>query len=147
MKIKLLITVFAIVMLGCKDDDDVRPSIVGKWHGDYIDLDVKYGFIPVYSETDDDFNVNLEFREDGTATFERVKDGTEVNGTYSVNGSKLTTDIDFQLYESASTSTFDIIELSERKLRLRVNDKQTVNLPDFGNVELTITGTLEFMRE
>lgn len=143
MKSHLILFFLFIVLLSCKDDDE-KFSIIGTWDGDRSEVEVMYGFIPVFEETDEEFDVTLEFREDGSVALTRDGDTTE--GTYTLSGKKLTTDVDLQIYETSGTVTFDVIELSAKKLRLRLSEKRQANLPDYGNVELTINANLDFDR-
>ena len=70
----------------------------------------------IYDETDETFDVTLEFKEDGTVDFTR--DGTVTSGTYTVAGDKLTTNVDLQIYQTEGETVFDIVELNDSKLRL-----------------------------
>jgi hypothetical protein len=142
---RLLFFIFLSLFVACdKDNDDPMASILGMWQGDRAEILVNYGFITVYDDTDEEFDVTIEFREDGTVSF--TKDGNVTNGTYELKANKLTTDVDLQLYEMSGPTTFDVIELSDKKLRLRLKDKQTATIPDVGEVELDVNATLDFDR-
>ncbi len=122
-RIRILIAglVIAVSFSGCnKDDEDPDfASIVGTWQGTSID----YEFIPSGSsigveETDDDFDGVVEFEDDGSATYN--DDGTESSGTYSINGSKLSTDVEFSSEFEISSQDFTIKKLTETQLTLYV---------------------------
>jgi hypothetical protein len=149
MKLSLKISTIFLLFLfcfSCKDDEtEPTASIVGKWKGDRSEIHVTYGLIPVYEETDDDFNVTLEFKEDGTVSF--LKDGNETTGTWDINGTKLTTNVDFQIDEiDLSTVTFDVIKLSQERLELHLEKDQDVDVPDYGMITATVKADLEFDR-
>ena len=147
---KSYLYLLAIVLglaFSCKDDEekDVKPDpIIGKWKGDRSEIKANYGPINVYDETDDDFDVTLEFKTDGTVDFTR--DGTVTSGTYTVNGDKLSTNVDLQLYQTDGETVFDIVELNDSDLKLEMNEDREVNVPDVGLIEVTINANLEFDR-
>ena len=141
-----MLAALLLALMSCKDEDPViNSSITGSWKGDRADVKVKYGIVPVHEETDEQFDATLEFRDDGTVSF--TKDGTTTSGTYELNGSTLTTNVDFQ-FEGVDieSMTFSVLELTATRLRLDVDQDQEVNVPDFGTVETNIKGNFEFDR-
>lgn len=140
---------FAIVLslaFACKDDEEkeITEPIVGKWKGDQSEIKANYGPVPVYDETDDTFDVTLEFKKDGSVDFTR--DGTVTTGTYTVTGDKLTTNVDLQIYQTDGETVFDIVELTDSKLRLELNEDREVNVPDVGLIEVNLNAKLAFDR-
>lgn len=145
----IMLSLVAVAIVSCKDDDDddVVPgvSIVGEWKGDQSEIEARYAGITVYDETDEIFDVLLEFKEDGTVSFTR--NGTETTGTYELKGNKLTTTVDFQMEGVDLTNvTFTVVELTETELELYLDREQVINVPDFGNVTARIIAELEFDR-
>jgi hypothetical protein len=149
MKLSLKISIIFLLVLfcfSCKDDEtEPTASIVGKWKGDRSEIHLTYDVIPIHEETDEDFNVTLEFKEDGSVSF--LKDGNETAGTWDINGTKLTTNVDFQIDEvDLSSVTFDIVKLSETRLELHLEKDQEVDVPNYGMITATVKADLEFDR-
>jgi hypothetical protein len=132
------------ILFSCNDEEDKKISIVGNWQGDRLEVNAAYQIITFYEETDEDFSATLSFTEDGKIVY--TKDNVESEGTYTINGKELTTDAEFNLYEFSGPVTFDIVELSETKLRLKLDETRPVTVPDYGEVPVTVTATLEFDR-
>jgi hypothetical protein len=144
-----LLSIFSLVLtaccISCDDDGEMSASIVGTWQGDHMDAKVTYGLITLHEEEDDEFDVTVGFKEDGTVSFTR--DGNTTTGIYQLNGSKLTTNVDLQMQGvDISTATFDVIELSATKLRLYLEQDQDLQVPDVGTVEARIKAHLDFDR-
>jgi hypothetical protein len=148
---KKIAGIFSLVLLtafcvSCKDDEaEVGATIVGTWQGDHMDAKVVYGVITLQEEEDDEFNATLQFNDDGSVSFTR--DGNTTNGTYQLNGTRLTTNVDLQVEGvDFSSVTFDVVELSQTKLRLHLEKDQEVQVPDVGMVNTTIKANLAFDR-
>lgn len=129
---------------GCNDEDDEKISIVGNWQGDRLEVKAAYQIVTLYEDTDEDFSATLSFTEDGKVVYTR--DNVESEGTYTLNGKELTTDAEFNIYDLSGPVTFDVVELSETRLRLKLDETRPVTVPDFGEVPVTVTATLEFDR-
>lgn len=136
----------ALFFIACSDEDKpTDASIIGKWKGDRMDIKLSYGIVPLHDESDEDFDAVIEFKEDGIVNY--TDDGTTTTGTYSLDGTKLTTNVDFQIEEvDLSEVTFDVVELSETKLRLYVEREQEVQVPDLGLVDTDVEADLTFDR-
>jgi major membrane immunogen (membrane-anchored lipoprotein) len=136
-----------LLVSACKDDDpEVTATVNGRWQGDESDIKVTYGVVTLYQEHDAEFDAALDFKDDGTITVTR-DDGTTTEGTYQLNGNQLTTDVDFQFEGiDISSITFDIIELTETRLRLHMDQDYPVVLPEVGLVTTTIVGDFSFDR-
>jgi uncharacterized protein (TIGR03066 family) len=144
--VKIFSLLLLLVAFGCKDDEkeEEEISIVGKWKGDNSAFKVTYGIVPVYDQTDDTFDVILEFTSDGKVTF--TQSGITTEGTYSLTGDQLTTNVDFQAAIDLSNATFDVQELSKTKLRLHMEDDREINVPDIGPVVADIIADFSFDR-
>jgi uncharacterized protein (TIGR03066 family) len=144
--LKLFSLLLFLLAFGCKDDDkEVEPtSIIGKWKGDKSEIKVTYALVPVYDQTDETFDVVLEFKSDGKVTF--TQSGMTTEGTYTVSGDKLTTNVDFQAAIDLSNATFDIVELTQTKLRLHMQEDREVTAPTVGEVVANIKADLSFDR-
>ena len=151
MKSRIGIWVAGLVMVvgfvGCnKDDDKDFASIIGTWQGTSID----YEFIPSGSsvgvnETDSDFDGIVQFDEDGTATYS--DDGSESSGTYTINGSKLTTDVEFSSTFEITSQDFTIKKLTETQLTLYIKEQGNFEIPDVGTFDGTLKATIHFTRQ
>jgi hypothetical protein len=132
--------------VSCKDDEpEITNTIVGTWKGDRSEIKVTYGIVTLHEEVDEEFDATLEFKEDGTVTF--THDGTTTAGTYELNGDNLTTDVDFQFGDiTVESLSFDVLELTETKLRLDFEQDEEVEVPDVGMVNTTIKGKFAFDR-
>ena len=146
MKKYLYLPLFALGMLSCTEDEE-QASIVGSWSGDEAFVEAKYGAIPLYEETRQDFNVTLTFSEDGTVSLRDESDGVTTTGTYTLTGDELTTDVDFDLYDLSGPLTFKVTKLTDQRLELELDDEREVNVPDFGEITVDIIGHLQFDRD
>jgi hypothetical protein len=135
-----------LLLSACNDDDpEVTASIQGRWQGDRSDLRVTYGVIQLYQQQDDEFDAVLEFKDDGTVTF--TEDGTTTEGTYELNGTTLTTDVDFQFEGiDISNMTFDVVQLTDTRLELHLDQDHEVEVPDVGPVTTNAIGDFSFDR-
>jgi hypothetical protein len=141
-----LLVILMTIAFSCKDEEGkISANLEGRWQGDHMDAKVTYALITLHEEEDEDFDALLEFKDDGTVEFTR--DGNTTSGTYQLNGTKLTTNVDLQMEGiEISTVTFDVMELSATKLRLHLNQDQEVEVPDVGPVNTTIKANLVFDR-
>ena len=144
----LIASLFILLLIAssCKDEEGkISAKLEGQWQGDHMDAKVTYGLIPLHEEDDENFDALLDFKADGTVDFTR--DGNTTSGTYQLNGTKLTTNVDLQMDGiEISTVTFDVMELSPTKLRLHLDQDQEVEVPDVGPVNTTIKANLFFDR-
>ena len=145
---KILLILIATVLFACSDDekDPVFANIVGVWKGDYSEIRATYSGITVYDETDETFDVTLEFKEDGTVLFSQGAGGAVTTGTYAVNGDRLTTNINLLSYGTSGETTFEIDQLTETRLQLLLDDERELDVPDFGEVTVRIVADLRFDR-
>src|SRR5690606_1940610 len=150
MKLKLLYLAGALLVascfLSCSDDEDPAP-IEGVWQGESL----KGKFYPkgspvaVYEQTEDDFDILLELRADGTATVET--DGDVINGTweYSADKKQIIPGGDMKL-EFFDTDAFNIVTLTKTTMVLSFVYEGMVDLPDAGEIEGKVEFTLTFTR-
>lgn len=137
----------SFILSACKDDDEkIDASIVGTWRGDRSEVNVKYGIIPIFDEEDDNFDVTLEFDKNGTVSY-KDENGQVTTGTYEVSDDKLTTDVEFQNDFELNSATFTIVELTSNKLRLDLEEKRDITVPDYGSIEADIMVNLSFDRQ
>lgn len=126
----------------CDDDDDNFASILGQWRGDRASFQLGAlgpGF------TDDDFDTELEFREDGTLIV--TDDGQSVTGTYTLEGDQLTISIPFNIGSIPLSDTYTVQELTEPILVISRENEGTIQNPDTGvSFSGTIVTTLYFDR-
>lgn len=146
MKKYLYLPLFALGILSCSDDEE-QASIVGSWSGDEAFVEVKYGAIPLYEETREDFDVTLTFSEDGTVSLRDESDGVTTTGTYTLSGDELTTDVDFDLYDLSGPMTFKVSRLTDQRLELQLDEEREVDIPDYGEIKVDIIGHLQFDRD
>jgi hypothetical protein len=135
-----------IALVSCSDDkEDTSASVVGEWQGDRSEVRASYQGIPVRQETDEDFDGQIEFTESGAFIY--TDDGNTTNGTYTRNGSTLTLNGSFTFEGIEFTDlSFTIDQLTETRLRLKLDRNQEIEDPTYGEITVTITGELDFNR-
>jgi hypothetical protein len=133
---------------GCDDDDDNGiGSVAGNWAGDKTELVIKVEGVPTpFNETDDSFDGEVEFQQDGTAVYN--EDGEETIGTWSQTNNKLYLTIPDDSEEFDMSGTYTIQELTGSKLRIYIEKEGSFEDPDTGLVfDATIQATLYFNRD
>ncbi|MBT1702814.1 lipocalin family protein [Chryseosolibacter indicus] len=142
MKIKIIgyLTICALcaLMLGCDDDDKDLSSIEGRWSGDRAALTVN--LIPI---NEDDFDVVLDFKEDGTVIL--TEDNNTITGTYKVSGDDLTlTGINMVSIPVTLEGNYDIKELTNNRLVIEGEREGQYTHPDYGTITGKVKATLYF---
>jgi hypothetical protein len=131
--ITALCLILSITLLSSCKDDEVTASIVGKWQGDKSEVTALAAIIPVYSDTDENFDDMVEFKADGTGTAN--VDGSDTSGTWEwveVN-KKLRVSIDFKTTLLEPTEVYTVKELTATKLTLFLEKDGTYQDPETGN--------------
>ena len=152
MKTRILLTslVFGFIFLfsSCKDDESMAP-IYGEWVGTQSHIQGFADGIPIaiYDETDDQFNVAINFGEDGTVTV--IDNDIETSGTweYTDSNKKIIATVDFQNDFLEPTETLSIKKISETSLTLYIEKHGTQDVPDYGEMTGTVKVTLNFVKK
>ena len=104
--------VLSILLLNaCKDDTEITATIVGKWSGERADFKLNpTGIIPAFTLHENQFRVQLEFKNDGSLLLTDNKGVTE-NGSYVLADDQVTISINykFELMELAGTYTINTL--------------------------------------
>lgn len=124
-----------VSLTGCNNDDDgdEQGTIIGKWKGTLVEAKIS-----IYEESDDTFDAEVEFKDDGTLAFS--DDGQESTGTWEKNGNQLTINADLNIDYLDNTETLTVKKLTDTKLELYLEKNDTFEDPDSG---IQITGTLK----
>lgn len=135
-----------LMVASCRDDEGPFASITGRWEGEKAELRIKADGFPLgIPYTVNDLATVMEFKADGTMVL--TKDGKTSNGTYTINGKKLTINVDFRLQDIDLSGTYTIIELSNSRLKGEIEKEATVKNPETGSdVSGEIKATLTFDR-
>ena len=138
---------FAFQFMSCKDDETV--SIEGSWEGDRYEIKGFASGIPVaiYEETEEDFDIQLEFEADGSVSV--TYQGDEAQGVWEwveVN-KKISITADFGIEFLSSTEVFEVKKLSSTELTFFLEKEFTFEDPESEEeVEGTVKATLYFNR-
>ena len=126
-----------LTILSCKDDEEERPSVIGKWQGTLAEVEVHPFGIPLpISEKDENFNTQLEFRSDATLLISNNSQPAE--GSWQVVDDKLITDINFSTDFIELSGSYTIEELTQSVLVISIEkENQTITIPDTGQ---TVSG-------
>lgn len=122
MKAKFIaITAIAVVSLAsCKKDKKDEKNIVGTWKSTTVTSTEKENGVVVFDTTMNiDGWVKMTFRSDNTYTGTYLL-GTDENGTYSINGSKLIT-----TYAESGVTSSDTVDFSIAGDDMTVTDQST----------------------
>jgi hypothetical protein len=143
-KIAYIILCFSL-LFACNEDEQ-KPSIVGRWKGTLAELQLKpFGLPTPVTRKDESFDSEIEFTYDGKVTY--YQNGQPVEATYEVVDNKLVTDINISTSVIDLTGTYTIQELTESVLVFYLEKNGTVTDPGTG---LSVTGdikaTLHFVR-
>jgi hypothetical protein len=144
MKVKFLFTIVLLAsLMGC-DDDEKLASIEGSWQGTKAEGEVLVFGVPSgFEEEDENFDPVLEFKSGGVVTL--TQDGIPTTGTWSQDGEKLTTSLNFNTEFVDLTGAYTIQTLTETTLVLYYEKDGTYEDPDTGiDIEGTLKATLYF---
>lgn len=147
MKVRILISVLLsallVAPLAC-DDDEKMASVEGTWQGTKAEGEVLVFGVPSgFEEEDDTFNPVLEFKQGGVVTL--TQGGAPSQGTWSQDGEKLITSLNFDTNFVDLSGTYTIQTLTETKLVLYYEKDGTYEDPDTGiEIEGTLKATLSF---
>lgn len=135
------------LLFSCHEDESSFTSIVGKWRGTLAEIQVKPFGLPLpFSEEDDSFATEIEFKADGTMIVYGESQNTE--GTYEVVGEKLNTDINFStdVVELPGSGTIETLTQTTLVFYIK-KDNTTITDPDSGrSISGDIKATLHFER-
>lgn len=147
MKVRILFcTLFSLMLLtpfAC-DDEDKMASVEGTWTGTNAEGEVLVFGVPSgFEEEDDGFNPIIQFKQGGIVTL--TQDGIPHSGTWSQEGEKLTTSLNFTTDFVDLSGSYTIQTLSDTKLVLYFEKDGTYKDPDTGiKIEGTLKATLSF---
>lgn len=139
----LLLTIFS-----CKDEEnDISGPLVGKWSGNKSDFKINPdGILPAFTLSEDNFPVQLEFKNDGTVIL--TDDKTSATGTYQLNGETLTININYTFEHIGLDGTYTIEELTKSNLVVSIEKEGSFEHPDTGQkLNGTVVATLFFDRQ
>jgi hypothetical protein len=150
MKVRILFcAIFSAVLVfpfAC-DDEDKMASMEGQWMGTKAEGEVLVFGVPSgFEEEDQTFDPLLEFKQGGAVTLTR--DGVPTSGTWSQDGEKLTTSLNFNTKFVDLSGTYTIQTLTDTKLVLYYEKDGTYEDPDTGiDIEGTLKATLSFDKQ
>ena len=129
----------------CDKDDDTTGSLTGKWQGETAEAKIEVIHATVWEETDDSFDAEVEFKNNGTVV---VKDnGQETEGTWERSGNTLHTSIDLLGSDFGGSHDLKIKTLNETALELYLEKDSTYQDPDTGSqITGKLKGTAQFRR-
>jgi hypothetical protein len=139
--------ILLLLAFACRKDAVITSSIEGTWKGAGAELRVKPFGLPVPISKDyPSFNAEIEFRPDGTLALsqdEQVKEGT-----YELNGDRLSIEVDFKIEGYDLSGDYTIQTLTENSLVLYLERKGvTLADPDGApTVKGQVKITLHFQR-
>lgn len=131
----------------CHKDAVITSSIEGKWNGNGAELRVKPFGLPVPISRDyPSFDAEIEFRQDRTLALSQ--DGEVKEGTYELNGGRLSIEVDFKIEDYDLSGDYTIETLTENSLVLYLERKDvTLADPDGApTVKGQVKITLHFQR-
>ena len=140
------IFILVTLLFSCREEGKNFASIEGKWRGTLAEIEVKPLGLPLpFTEKDEKFSAEIEFKSDGTIALLHDKEYTP--GTYQVVDDKLITDIHFSTEMIDLSGTYTIETLTQSTLVIYLKKKDTIADPDSGlAVSGDITATLHFER-
>ena len=144
MKVKFLFPVTLLALLAGCDDEEKIASVQGSWQGTKAEGEVLVFGVPSgFEEEDNSFNPILEFKPGGVVTL--TQNSVPAQGTWSQDGEKLTTSLDFNTEFVSLNGDYTIQTLTETKLVLYFEREGTYEDPDTGiEIEGTLKATLYF---
>lgn len=149
MKLKACIAALAILTLfACNDEGEVNSSIIGVWSGDRAEFKINPdGVIPAFTLNEDTIPVQVEFQGDGTVHL-TDNDGARTSGTYTLSGRDLTLGIDYEFELIGLDGTYDVEELTDSNLRIKITKDGSYTDPDTNQtIEGEVEATLYFVRQ
>lgn len=135
-----------LLVLACNEDSEITSGIGGKWQGTLAEIQVKPFGLPLpISQDDPSFATRIDFNDNGVMV---VWDGSDPKeGTYSVAGNELTTDIDYTIEDISLSGTYTIETLTATQLVIHLERDETIADPDGGpSISGEIKVTLHFNR-
>lgn len=144
------LTGFLFILLlafsGCEEDPEISAAIEGKWQGTLAEIQVKPFGLPIpIREDDPSFSTRIDFNTDGTMILWDDEDPKE--GTYALDGDKLTIDVDYSVEDISLSGTYNIEVLTNEQLVINLKRKDKIADPDGGpSVSGQIKITLHFRR-
>jgi hypothetical protein len=147
MKVRILFSIIFSALLAAPfacDDEEKMASIEGTWQGTKAEGEVLvYGVPSGFEEEDDAFQPTLEFKQGGIVTL--TQGGVPTTGTWSQDGEKLTTSLNFDTNFIDLSGTFTIQTLTDKNLVLYYEKDGTYQDPDTAiEIEGTLKATLSF---
>jgi hypothetical protein len=129
------------------DDDKGFPSVQGRWTGRKTELIIQVdGIEDPFTETDDSFQGEVEFKSNGVAVYS--EDGDVEEGTWSQNGNKLTLTIPDESEELDMSGVYTIKEINSSNLQIYIEKETTLADPDTGaEFDANIKATLYFNKD
>jgi hypothetical protein len=137
----------AAALTSCDGDDDEDkgfPSVQGKWTGSKTELVIRVeGVDDPFTETDQAFQGQVEFKSNGVAVYS--EDGDTEEGTWSQNGDKLTLTIPDDSEELDMSGVYTIKDISSSNLKIYIEKETVLTDPDSGqDFDANIKATLYF---
>jgi hypothetical protein len=124
--------VMCLLALSCREDKhETFAPIVGVWSGNRADFKINpSGIIPGFTVPQDNFPIQLEFKNDGTVIL--TKDNKSTAGTYVLSGDQLTITIDYELEYINMGGTYTVETLTQSNLQAFIEKEGTFKYPDTG---------------
>ena len=142
----ILFSAILVAPFGC-DEDEKMASIEGTWGGKKAEGEVLVFGVPSgFEEEDVTFNPVLELKQGGVVVL--TDSGTRTQGTWSQEGEKLLTSLNFDTNFVDLSGSYTIQTLTETSLVLYYEKDGTYNDPDTGiAIEGTLKATLHFEKK
>ena len=135
-----------LLVLACNEDSEITSGIEGKWQGTLAEVQVKPFGLPLpISQDDPTFEPRIDFNDNGVMV---IWDGSDPKeGTYTVSGNELITDIDYSIEDISLSGTYTIETLTATQLVIHLKRDDTIADPDGGpSISGEIKVTLHFNR-
>jgi hypothetical protein len=128
----LISLIVCLLIISCKEDkQEPFSSITGIWVGNKIDFKINpKGIIPAFTIHEDNFQMQLEFKSDGTVIL--TKDNKSTVGTYQLAGDQLTMNIDYEFDLINMGGTYTVETLTQSSLSAFIEKEGTFKHPDTG---------------
>lgn len=135
-----------LLTVSCQEDTLITAPIEGQWQGTLAEVQVKpYGLPLPFKDDDPSFSTVVEFRSDGTVVF--FEDDVGRQGTYTVDGDRLSIETDYTVEDIALSGTYTIQTLTDRSLVIYLKKKdEIVDAEGMPAVKGHIKITLHFAR-
>lgn len=137
-----------LLIVSCNENDEVSAPIAGVWNGTKADFRLNpSGIIPPFTITEDDFQMRLEFKSDGTLLLTDNSNQT-TNGTYTLNGRDLAINISYEFELVGMEGLYNVEELTTSRLRVSIEKEGSFEHPDTGRqFDGKVKATLYFDRQ